>query len=67
MKQIVRTVGLDLAKNSFYVHCADADGRCVVTRVLGCAQVLPYFERLPSCRAAMETCTGDKFWCRQLQ
>ena len=67
MKQIVRTVGLDLAKNSFYVHCADADGRCVEAKALGRSQVLPYFERLPSCKVAMETCTGANFWCRQLQ
>ena len=67
MENIVRTVGLDLAKNSFHVHCADADGHCLETMSLRRNQVLPYFEKLPRCTVAMDTCTGTKWWCRQLK
>ena len=67
MKQIVRTVGLDPAKISFYVQCVDDDGRCVEAEALGRVQVLPYFEKLPRCTVAMETCTGANWWCRQLK
>ena len=66
MERIVRTVGLDLAKNSFHVFCADDAGRCVESKALRRSQVLDYFEKLPGCVVAMETCTGANWWCRRL-
>ena len=57
MKQIVRTIGLDLAKNSFCVHCADADGRCIEDMAFRWVQVVAYFERQPPSKVAMETYT----------
>jgi transposase len=45
----VSTVGLDLAKNVFQVHGVDRSGKTVVRRQLRRGQVLPFFERLPSC------------------
>ena len=67
MKNIVKTVGLDLAKSSFHVHCADAEGNRIESKSLRRNQVLSYFEKLPRCTVAMETCTGANWWCRQFR
>jgi transposase len=40
-------VGLDIAKNVFQVHGADAEGRCVLRRRLRRAEVVMFFARLP--------------------
>ena len=66
MENIVKTVGLDLAKNAFHVYCADVEGRLIESKALRRNQVLPYFEKLSRCLVAMETCTVSNWWCRQL-
>lgn len=50
------TVGLDLAKNVFQFHGADAAGRAVLRKKLRRDQVLAFFGQLPSCVVAMEAC-----------
>ena len=47
----VITIGVDFAKSVFQVHGVDADGRVVVRRQLRRRQMLPFFEKLPSCLA----------------
>jgi transposase len=42
MKEIT-TIGLDLAKNVFQVHCIDGSGQVVVRRRLWRGQVLGFF------------------------
>jgi transposase len=39
-------IGLDIAKNVFQVHGADAEGRCVLRRRLRRAEVITFFARL---------------------
>ncbi len=60
------TVGLDLAKNVFQAHGADASGRAVLRKKLRRDQVLAFFGRLPCCVVAMEACGGAHFWGREL-
>jgi len=48
VKQI-STIGLDLAKNVFQIHGADAEGAPVLNRKLRRVEVLRYFEKLPPC------------------
>jgi transposase len=60
------TVGLDLAKNVFQAHGADASGRAVLGKKLSRDQVLEFFGRLPSCLVAMEACGGAHFWGREI-
>ena len=67
MDNIVKTVGLDLAKNSFHVFCADREGRLVESKALRRGEVLPYFAKLAPCVVPMETCTGANWWCRQIK
>jgi transposase len=52
----ISVVGLDLAKQVFQVHAADADGRSIEQIKLRRAQVLDYFRALPRCLVGMEAC-----------
>ena len=65
MSEII-TVGLDLAKNVFQVHGADAAGGAVLRKKLRRTQVLGFFEALPPCVVAMEACGGAHYWGREI-
>ena len=65
MSEII-TVGLDLAKNVFQLHGADASGRAVMRRKLRRSQVLKVLAGLPSCTVAMEACGGAHYWGREV-
>jgi transposase len=43
----VTTVGLDLAKHVFRVHCIDASGRVVVAKAIKRGKLLAFFASLP--------------------
>ncbi len=45
----IATVGLDIAKQVFQVHAADAEGRAVLRRRLRRNQVATFFANLPPC------------------
>ncbi|WP_112311428.1 IS110 family RNA-guided transposase [Pseudogemmobacter bohemicus] len=62
----ITTVGLDLAKNVFQAHGADASGQAVLRKKLRRDQVLSFFSQLPSCIVAMEACGGAHFWGREI-
>ena len=60
-------VGLDIAKNVFQVHGADATGRRVLRRRLRRGEVAAFFARLPPCLVGIEACPGAHHWARELQ
>ncbi|MEI3853589.1 MULTISPECIES: IS110 family transposase [unclassified Ensifer] len=60
----VTTIGLDLAKNVFQVHGADADGATVFNRKLRRSEVLDFFERQPPCVVGIEACGTSHYWAR---
>ena len=62
----ITTIGLDLAKNVFQVHGADAEGAPVLRRKLRRAEVLAFFEKLPACLVGMEACGGAHYWAREI-
>ena len=62
----ITTVGLDLAKNVFQAHSADASGHAVLRKKLRRDQVLAFFSQLPRCVVAMEACGGAHFWGREI-
>ena len=62
----ITTVGLDLAKNVFQAHGADASGLGVLHKKLRRDQVLAFFSQLPPCLVAMEACGGAHFWGREI-
>jgi len=62
----VTTIGLDLAKQVFQVHGADADGAPLFNRKLRRAEVLRFFEKLPPCLVGMEACASAHYWAREI-
>ena len=62
----LHTVGLDLGKRFMQVHGADATGEKLLNRRLRRDQVAPFFEALPPCCVAIETCGGGHHWGRVL-
>ncbi len=64
--QSITTVGLDIAKSVFQVHCIDAEGKVVIRRQLKRRYVLAFFENLPRCLIGMEACASSHYWSREL-
>ena len=62
----VSTIGLDLAKNVFQAHGANASGPVIFRKKLRRAQVLEFFATQPACTIAMEACGGSNFWGREI-
>lgn len=62
----VSTIGLDLAKNVFQVHGADAAGAVVFRKQLRRGKVLGFFTRQPACLVAMEACASAHYWAREI-
>jgi hypothetical protein len=63
--QTITTVGLDIAKSVFQVHCADADGKMVLRRQLKRRYVLAFFQKLPPCLVGIEACASSHHWSRE--
>ncbi|RUW89873.1 IS110 family transposase [Mesorhizobium sp. M7A.F.Ca.US.010.02.1.1] len=62
----ISVIGLDVAKQVFQVHAADAAGRTVAQIKLRRAQVLDYFRTLPPCLVGLEACATAHYWAREL-
>ena len=45
----VTTVGLDLAKHVFQIHCVDGSGRVVTAKAIRRKHLLEFFASLPPC------------------
>lgn len=60
----IATIGLDVAKNVFQVHGADAEGRAVLRQRLRRNQVASFFANLPPCVVGLEACCGSHYWSR---
>lgn len=60
------TIGLDIAKNVFQVHGADAEGRAVLRKRLRRNQVACFFANLAPCVVGLEACCGSHYWSRVL-
>jgi transposase len=65
--QTVTTVGLDIAKSVFQVHCIDAADQVVIRRQLKRRYVLAFFRKLPPCLIGIEACASSHYWSRELQ
>src|ERR1700676_1796584 len=62
----VTTVGLDLAKHVFQVHCVDASGRVIVAKALRVKDVLFFFASLPPCLVGLEASGSAHHWAGEL-
>ena len=62
----ITTIGLDIAKEVFHAHGADALGATVFSRRITRAKLIPFFASQPRCVVAMEACAGAHHWGREL-
>jgi transposase len=62
----INTIGLDLAKSVFQVHCLGENGEVVLRRQLRRAEVLKFFSKLPPCLIGMEACASSHYWAREI-
>ena len=60
------TIGLDLAKQVFQAHGADASGQVVFRTRLRRAKVMEFFAGLSPCLVAMEACSNAHYWAREI-
>jgi transposase len=65
--QVIRTIGLDIAKSVFQVHGIDAEGHVVIRRQLKRRYVLAFFQKLPPCLVGIEACASSHHWSRELK
>ena len=61
----VHMIGIDLAKNSFQLHGARADGSVAFRKKLSRAKLLGFVAAQPRCTVAMEACGGAHHWGRE--
>ena len=63
----IALVGLDIAKNWFQVHAADAGGAPVLRRKLRRDQVAAFFAELPPVTVGIEACSTSHHWARTIE
>ena len=63
----VATIGLDLAKHVFQVHCLGAQGQPLLRQRLRRSEVTSFFAGLPPCVVGMEACATAHHWARELR
>jgi transposase len=61
----ITTIGLDLAKTVFQVHCIDSAGTAI-RKKLRRNEVLTFFGALPPCLVGIEACATAHHWARQI-
>ncbi len=62
------TLGIDLTKNIFALHGADAAGKAVLVRSnIARGKLLELVAALPCCLIGMEACSGAHHWARLFQ
>src|SRR5260370_16487664 len=62
----VSTIGLDLAKNVFQAHGANASGAVVFRKKRRRDRVLKFLAAQPACTVAMEACASSHYWGREI-
>ena len=62
----VGIIGIDLAKRSFQVHGARADGSVAHRGKLSRGRLLSFLASQPKCTVAMEACAGAHHWGREI-
>jgi hypothetical protein len=62
----VSVIGLDIGKNVFHIHGADAAGNSLLRKKVSRAKLLDFFAAQPACTVALEACGGAHHWGREL-
>src|SRR5579863_7244100 len=62
---LVSTLGIDLAKNTFSLHGVNSNGEVVLRRTLSRAKLSELVAQLQPCLIGMEACSGAHEWARR--
>ena len=62
----VTTIGLDIAKQVFHAHGADASGVTIFSRRITRAKLVVFFASQPRCLVSLEACGGAHHWAREI-
>ena len=62
----VSIIGIDLAKRSFQLHGARADGSVAFRKTLRRGKLLAFLASQPHCVVAMEACASAHYWGREI-
>ena len=60
----INLLGIDIAKDIFQLHGADASGKNVLKKRLGRNELKEYVGNLTPCTIVMESCGGANYWAR---
>lgn len=61
----IKTLGIDLAKNTFSLVGMNKHGKVVLRKTLSRKKLLPFISQLNPCFIAMEACGGAHYWARE--
>lgn len=61
----VKTLGLDLTKDVFQVHCVSATEHKIINKKTKRTKLISFFEALPRCVVGMEACGSSQHWGRE--
>lgn len=65
--KLIKTLGIDLAKNTFSLVGVDEHGKVIMRKTLSRKKLLPYIVQLNPCLIAMEACSGAHYWAREFK
>ena len=65
MKQAI-TIGLDIAKDAFQAHGADATGHVLFRKRITRTKLIGFLATQAPCIVAMEACAGAHYWAREI-
>ena len=65
VKQCIKVLGIDLAKNSFQLHGVNELGHMVLRKKLKRNKLMAFIANLPPCLIGLEACGGAHYWVRQ--
>ena len=63
----ITVLGIDLAKEIFQVHAADARGQKVYSRAIRRGRLMEFMAQLPPCLVGMEACGSAHYWARHFR
>ena len=66
MKEIT-TIGVDLAKNVFTIHCNSQDGATVLRKKTNRKELMTFVATHASCLIGMESSNGSHYWARKFK
>lgn len=65
--KLIKTLGIDLAKNTFSLVGMNEHGKVIFRKTLSRRKLLPFIAQLNPCLIAMEACSGAHYWAREFK